>query len=424
MVCTPLAFIRGVLGWPNPVGFRCQQQLSRPPFLSTVLGICIILFFKQHDKEKCLQLGITEEDLPGVNILHDLLTENERGAGSGPFTELRPRSRRAPPPMDSTNIDVFQQVVNKEIEKLTSFRQQFTSNLTESEVGALMRLEKDELLIVKPSDKGGNLVLLDHLKYKRMTLDILEDRDSYCILDRDPTEIFRLELENILIKALDDNLISENEFKFILPTTPQIPTFYTLPKIHKGLDPLKGRPIVSGINSITQNAGVYIDKVLRPFVLSLPSYLRDSSDLLTKLDDLSIDEGTTLASIDVEALYSSIPHKWGLNAVSYYLKTRGLQFERHNTFVLELTEFILHHNYFVFNHKYYHQLRGTAMGSPCAPSYANLFLGWWEDTVVFSDEMSHWSNHITLWNRFIDDVLVLWVGTADDFSRFVGDSIC
>lgn len=43
---------------------------------------------------------------------------------------------------------------------------------------------------------------------------------------------------------------------------PQIPTFYALPKIHKGTKPLKGRPIVSGINSVTQNVGIYLDQVL------------------------------------------------------------------------------------------------------------------------------------------------------------------
>lgn len=54
-------------------------------------------FFKHNDRERCIQLGLSEEDLQGVDILHDLLSENERGLGSGPFTELHPVSKRAPP---------------------------------------------------------------------------------------------------------------------------------------------------------------------------------------------------------------------------------------------------------------------------------------------------------------------------------------
>lgn len=74
------------------------------------------------------------------------------------------------------------------------------------------------------------------------------------------------------------------------------------------LNPLKCRPIVSGVDSLTQNVGIYIDQILRPFVVSLPSYIRDTTDLIQKVEDVSFDRNTLLCSIDVEALYISIPH--------------------------------------------------------------------------------------------------------------------
>lgn len=76
-------------------------------------------------------------------------------------------------------------------------------------------------------------------------------------------------------------------------------------------DPLKGRPIVSGINSLTQNAGIYVDRLLRTYVTVLLSYTRDTSDLLRKLDGIIVDDKIMLASIDVESLYSSIPNAEG-----------------------------------------------------------------------------------------------------------------
>lgn len=169
-----------------------------------------------------------------------------------------------------------------------------------------------------------------------------------------------------------------NEHKFLLTEHPVTATFYCLPKVHNGL---KGRPIVSGVASLTQNVGVYLDKTLRDYVVSLPSYLRDTTDFLLKVEVIFVDESTLLASIDVEALYSSIPHEAGIKAVEYYLSSRDTQFHK---FIIQLLRFVLEHNMFLFNGRLYHQLRGTAMSSACALTYANLLLGWWETTMVFT----------------------------------------
>lgn len=61
--------------------------------------------------------------------------------------------------------------------------------------------------------------------------------------------------------------------------------------------PLKGRPIVSGVDSLTQNVSVYVDCILQNFVRPLPSNIRDTSDMLMKMG-VSVDERTKLASID------------------------------------------------------------------------------------------------------------------------------
>lgn len=104
-------------------------------------------------------------------------------------------------------------------------------------------------------------------------------------MDDDPTDTFKAELEELLITAVDQRLISKEECQFMMP---QIPTFYALLKIHKGLNPLKGHPIVSGINSVTQNVGIYLDRVLRNFVTAFPSYVRDTSDLLKKIEGIQV----------------------------------------------------------------------------------------------------------------------------------------
>ncbi|XP_077155689.1 uncharacterized protein LOC143818176 [Ranitomeya variabilis] len=118
-----------------------------------------------------------------------------------------------------------------------------------------------------------------------------------------------------------------------------------------------------------------------------------------------------LVTCDVESLYTSIRHEDGLNAVKFYLDVSDLD-EDLCSFILTALRFILTHNFFMFGKTRYLQLRGTAMGASCAPSYANLFLGLWEraifqtDPAVFCD---------------IDDVLMIWHGYQSELDRFFED---
>lgn len=321
-----------------------------------------------------------------------------------------------PPIGDISAVDIFMDLVLRDLTKLKIHH---SPNCTPSEFEAIRSLERDSNIIIKSSDKGGNTVLMDRDQYITMCNNLLSDMVSYKVLPCDPTDQYQKELLTVLLHAKTLNLIGLEELEYLYPLHPKIATFYSLPKIHKGLSPLKGRPIVSGIDSLTQNSGVYIDKILRPFVETLPSYTRDTTDLLQRLEGITIEDDWWLASVDVEALYTCIPHHLGLDAVKYFLNTRGHQYRAHGQFMIDLLQFTLSHNYFLFSGKTFHQLRGTAMGSPWAPSYANLYLGWWEATTVFGDTPTPGVENIGLWARYIDDVFVIWQGTQDDFRTFI-----
>ena len=60
--------------------------------------------------------------------------------------------------------------------------------------------------------------------------------------------------------------------------------FYLLPKIHKKQKPPLGRPVVNSINSPTSNITKYVDHQLQPIVTQLPSYVKDTTDFIKKLD--------------------------------------------------------------------------------------------------------------------------------------------
>lgn len=71
-------------------------------------------------------------------------------------------------------------------------------------------------------------------------------------------------------------------------------------------------------------------------------------------------------SLDVEALYCSIPHKSGLAVVKTFLGKSGTENLAYNEFVLELLDFILHNNVFVFMNQLYLQVQSVAMWTSCS----------------------------------------------------------
>lgn len=144
--------------------------------------------------------------------------------------------------------------------------------------------------------------------------------------------------------------------------------------------------------------------ILAPFVVGLPSCQRYQRCGHQDWRHLS---GKSRCRLIVQQ------HKASLGDSSHTtLYTKNIQFVQHNDFGVILLHFSLSITHYI-------QTKGTAMGMICAPNDAILFLGWWEHTVVFMAEMSHFKEHILFWGRFIDDVFILWEGDEHLFQDFV-----
>ncbi|XP_063808965.1 uncharacterized protein LOC135016854 [Pseudophryne corroboree] len=149
-----------------------------------------------------------------------------------------------------------------------------------------------------------------------------------------------------------------------------LPVFYRIKykillltyKVHKNKEHPPGRPIIAGLDSLMANLPHYIDLKLQHYVKSLKSYLKDSSSLLRILKDINCSPAKQWLTIDVEALYSSIPHENGLEAVQKTLGKDPAKTEIEIKFIVDSIRFILQHNYFEFNDTYFIQQQGTAMG--------------------------------------------------------------
>lgn len=100
---------------------------------------------------------------------------------------------------------------------------------------------------------------------------ILENFEWYESIKTDILEKAHSTLSDLTSKANQLGVIDNNMKEFLSIKFPAVLVFYTLPKIHKGVIPPPGRPIVSSIGSSTEAASQLFDDYLRTHVYSLPS---------------------------------------------------------------------------------------------------------------------------------------------------------
>lgn len=191
-----------------------------------------------------------------------------------------------------------------------------------------------------------------------------------------------------------------------------------LPKVHKEpRDNPPSRPIVAANGSLTEPASQFIDHFLKPYVQKLPSYVQDTTDVLNKISNINNMTWDFLVTMDVESLYTNIDHVDGLRAINYYLTDRNGKMPPSN-FIVDLTEWVLNNNVFLFQDAMYKQCKGTSMGASFAPEYAFLYLGLWEQEYVFNPERNCFKDNIKMYCRFIDDIFLLFKGSQTDLIAF------
>uniref|UniRef100_A0A8C5MP74 Reverse transcriptase domain-containing protein n=1 Tax=Leptobrachium leishanense TaxID=445787 RepID=A0A8C5MP74_9ANUR len=314
--------------------------------------------------------------------------------------------------MISQEISTFEKMVTQDIEKIKGNNKR--NNLTANENKALRQLAEDKDIIVKPADKGGGTVILSTKYYEEEAYRILNDHTTYKKLKGDPTAETKEKFDEFLDRGYALGIINNNEYKYMKINHPRRPVFYHLPKIHKNPTRPPGRPIVSGIDSISSRLSEYIDKILQPYVNQTTSHLKDTLNILQDLDKIQWKEHYILVTSDVSALYSNIPHVEGITAVKNILgKTNSLPPEQID-YILEGIHLILTNNYFWFNEDFYLQVKGTAMGTKFAPSFANLFMAEWEEPLVQGG-----GENIILYRRYIDDILLIWGGGEQSLEEFI-----
>ena len=306
--------------------------------------------------------------------------------------------------------------------------------------------------VIKPSDKSGGMAFLPFKAYDDTMREKLQEtftgadgnlqpkypRSSKAALKREWKRI-----DQLVGEGVRRGWVNEKDGKVAMPSEPKAGRLYGNPKVHKpvradtGIPPL--REIVSCSGSNVEGLGKLVDHYTRPVDEAAASYLQDTPDLLRQIKLLNQEgpqpAGTTIFSVDVVALYPSVPTERAPEVMRQRLLKAGLGQELVD-WVIRCTTALLECNTFEYDGALYTQRDGAGIGQPQAASYAGIFMSFVEE-----EGLRRWARRgranpsvarrkgrqwrlgdraeVDFWRRFRDDCLGLWRGTEAEFRMFI-----
>ena len=229
-------------------------------------------------------------------------------------------------------------------------------------------------IIIKRADKGSAVVVWDREDYLKEAESQLSDESVYEEVFGDVVSPLVKIIKYHLAKVKTRGDINSETLDYFMANNPRLGRFYLLPKIHKRLEGVPGRPVISNCGYFTENISSFLDYHLQPLARQVKSYLKDTNDFVRKLRDLpSLPDDVLLCTIDVVGLYPNIPHDDGLTAIKTALDKREEKTILTES-LLELAKCVIKNNIFEHNCRFFKRKQGTAIGTKMAPPYAILFM--------------------------------------------------
>ena len=105
--------------------------------------------------------------------------------------------------------------------------------MTKDERQALKRLKTDENIVILPADKRRVTVVMDKTDYYDKMDTLVNDKQTYEELKRDPTPSLQRKLNSKLLDLKKTDVIDIQRYNRLKCRVPQPPKLYGLPKLHK-----------------------------------------------------------------------------------------------------------------------------------------------------------------------------------------------
>ena len=164
-----------------------------------------------------------------------------------------------------------------------------------------------DVIVITNADKGGAVVILDVKDDVKQCERQLNNTKNYKRLQKDPTARNNELVHRAIKRFENEKLIQKNVAERLKINSPGTPRFYTQPNIHK--EGNSGRPVSSSLNCHISKISQYVDYHLQPIVKQIPSYVKDTSDFISKPKALeTVPDNLYLVSLDVKSLNTNIPN--------------------------------------------------------------------------------------------------------------------
>ena len=149
-------------------------------------------------------------------------------------------------PKGDASIEVYLSCLEDKIMGMADSFNPTYNNLTREERSALRNLREDTSVVIKEADKGSAVVVWDRDDYIREANSQLQDSEVY-----EETSLDSKFLSDIIFQTLNKmkfkEEITDKNIEYFMINNPRLARFYLLPKIHKRLSRVPGRPVVSHV---------------------------------------------------------------------------------------------------------------------------------------------------------------------------------
>ena len=189
----------------------------------------------------------------------------------------------------------------------------FSAVFSRNDVKSLKDFASDNTIIVTRPDKGKGVVILDRSEYVCKLTNLLSDRSKFVCI-KEPIHKLLLKVEGkvnrLLSKLKESSCITENKYNDLYASGTNPGILYGLPKVHKAMVPL--RPIFSACKTPTFKLAKYLVPILAPFTEN-EFTVKNSYQFADDMKNMRLESSMTMASFDIESLFTNIPVRETIN---------------------------------------------------------------------------------------------------------------
>ena len=274
------------------------------------------------------------------------------------------------------------------------------NNISNQERTALKDIQKDTSETCRMQNKGSRFVVLDSDSYIEK-IDRQLKRSSFQQLDYHPSDEVCKKVTSLVKKRKQNKVLNNSWCRFIETSHVNPGKMYGLIKTHNVGNPV--RVITNGCRAAIENLAICVEKCLYSEVLKIESRVKDTSEMLTIINNLNKSNTLTsdcrLVRFNIVNMFPSIDNISWLKTVKNILDARQDQFASTASIIVAL-KLCLECNNSILNNKHFLQSDDTAQGLHMFCLYSDIAIQY------FGVKALEYTPATICWKRFRDDIFI------------------